>query len=75
VVHFDLKCDNVLLEPLAGVADDDFWAPRSEAPPFRAVIADFGESRRYSSASAAFTVRALSNLRRPLVLMVECFED
>lgn len=25
VVHFDLKCDNVLLEPLEGVSEDAFW--------------------------------------------------
>ena len=25
VVHFDLKCDNVLLEPLDGVSEDAFW--------------------------------------------------
>ena len=56
VVHYDLKCDNVLLEPLPG-RQTDFWAPAVAEPPFRIVLADFGESRMYSSAQAALTVR------------------
>ncbi|GFR48222.1 hypothetical protein Agub_g10082 [Astrephomene gubernaculifera] len=27
VVHFDLKCSNVLIEPLSGVRDGELWAP------------------------------------------------
>jgi serine/threonine protein kinase len=27
IIHFDLKCDNVLLEPLPGVSEERFWAP------------------------------------------------
>ncbi|GIL55554.1 hypothetical protein Vafri_11104 [Volvox africanus] len=27
VVHFDLKCSNVLIEPLPGVRDGELWAP------------------------------------------------
>ena len=50
VVHFDLKCDNILLEP--------HETPRDPAAlPFRVVLSDFGESRIYSSASSALTVR------------------
>jgi len=50
VVHFDLKCDNILLEPLGN--------PRDPATlPFRVVLSDFGESRMYQSASSALTVR------------------
>jgi hypothetical protein len=48
VLHFDLKCDNVLLELLPGVADADFWAPSNAAPPFRVVLADFGESKLFT---------------------------
>ena len=57
VVHFDLKCDNVLLEAAAGASEAEFWRPASARPPFRVVLADFGESRMYSSAQAAVTVR------------------
>ncbi len=50
MVHFDLKCDNILLEPLE--------TPRDPAVlPFRIVLSDFGESRMYQSASSALTVR------------------
>jgi serine/threonine protein kinase len=56
-VHFDLKCDNILLEPEEGTTEGDFWAPPSEKPHFRVVLGDFGESRMYSSADGAVTVR------------------
>lgn len=52
VVHFDLKCDNVLLEPLPSAPVAAFWAPPSEAPTFRFVLADFGESKLWRSAGA-----------------------
>jgi serine/threonine protein kinase len=47
VVHFDLKCDNVLLEPLPGRSSLEFWTPTSATPPFRVVLADFGESKLF----------------------------
>ena len=51
------KCDNILLEALPGVSESDFWAPPSDCPPFRVVLADFGESRRFGSKNAAATIR------------------
>lgn len=48
ILHFDLKCDNVLLEPLPGVAEAEFWAPQEAEPPFRVVLADFGESKLFT---------------------------
>ncbi len=48
VLHFDLKCDNVLLEALPGVQEADFWAPSDAVPPFRVVLADFGESKLFT---------------------------
>ncbi len=57
VVHFDLKCDNVLLEPAEGTPQGEFWRPLSEAPPFRVVLGDFGESCMYGCADDAVTVR------------------
>jgi hypothetical protein len=55
VVHFDLKCDNVLLAPAEGGGGGDgaFWAPRSPRPPFRVVLADFGESKLFVPAAGA----------------------
>lgn len=57
VVHFDLKCSNVLLDPLPGVAEAHIWSPPTEEPPFRIVVADFGEARSYSNSWEARTVR------------------
>ncbi|PNH04663.1 putative serine/threonine-protein kinase [Tetrabaena socialis] len=68
VVHFDLKCANVLIEPLPGVRDGQLWAPAvadggasrgggGGGVPFRCVLADFGEARAYRSAAEAFTAR------------------
>ena len=31
VVHFDLKCANVLVDPLPGVTDTQLWAPLQHA--------------------------------------------
>lgn len=31
VVHFDLKCANVLLEPVPGVSDTQLWCPLGNA--------------------------------------------
>jgi serine/threonine protein kinase len=45
VIHFDLKCDNILLEPLPGRSEAEFWSPSSATPPFKVVLADFGESK------------------------------
>lgn len=50
VVHFDLKCDNILLE----LPEEPQGAG---ALPFRVVLSDFGESRMYSGSDSALTVR------------------
>eukprot|EP00803_Ostreobium_quekettii_P011561 evm.model.scf_130EXC.3 EVM.evm.TU.scf_130EXC.3 scf_130EXC:70133-76671(-) len=56
VVHFDLKCSNVLLDPLPGI-ESHFWSPPTEELPFRVVLADFGEARSYANNWEARTVR------------------
>ena len=67
VIHFDLKCDNILLEPLPGHSEAEFWAPSSAKPPFKVVLADFGESKLAdgnaglgTDASATATAAALA---------------
>ncbi|BDA44756.1 probable serine/threonine-protein kinase par-1 at C-terminar half [Coccomyxa sp. Obi] len=72
VVHFDLKCDNVLLEAASGASEAEFWRPASARPPFRVVLADFGESRMYSSAQGAVTVRnrGTEYVKSPEMLLV-----
>jgi serine/threonine protein kinase len=62
VVHFDLKGDNILLEPLPGCSEDDFWAPTSSRLPFNVVLADFGESKIFSALDADITVRCSPHL-------------
>ena len=57
MVHFDIKGDNILLEPLPGCSERDFWSPPTEAPPFKVLLADFGESRIFSALDADTTVR------------------
>lgn len=59
VVHFDIKSDNILLNPMDGVSDDAFWRGTTSGGrlrsllkksgsqsqlAFRVVLADFGES-------------------------------
>lgn len=57
MVHYDLKCDNVLLEPLMStLSDEEFWHPHwppldvTSAIPFRVSITDFGQSKVSPSA-------------------------
>lgn len=59
VVHFDLKPQNIYLEPLPGTSDADFWAPPTETPTFRIVIGDFGESKMFPPDSSSYTLRPL----------------
>lgn len=65
VVHFDLKGDNILLEPEAGCSVADFWAPPDGQPRFRVVLADFGESKSFASLDGDTTVRYSSIVTQP----------
>lgn len=49
VVHFDIKCDNIQLQPVPGAEPADVAAPPTEQPPFRVVLIDFGESRDFGA--------------------------
>ncbi|CAG9464973.1 unnamed protein product [Pedinophyceae sp. YPF-701] len=72
VVHFDLKCDNVLLEPLPGVSEEEFWCPTTAEPPFRVALTDFGESRMYMETQQPRTRRNRGTecIKSPEMLMV-----
>lgn len=50
IVHFDLKCDNIFVQPLPGMSEQDFWSPVDEQPPFEVVLGDFGDSHDFSQA-------------------------
>lgn len=58
IAHFDIKCDNILVEPLhrEGYEVDPFEL-QSEVPPFKVVVADFGEARMFDSSEQAMTLR------------------
>ncbi|EFJ21503.1 hypothetical protein SELMODRAFT_417290 [Selaginella moellendorffii] len=65
VVHYDLKCDNVLLEPVDSViSEEEFWDPtwppseeNSHPLPFRVCLADFGQSKASVFQGGECTVR------------------
>lgn len=60
IVHHDLKCDNVFVEPRLGPGgapppDAELYAPSPPGgePPFDVAVGDFGEAMAYESAAAA----------------------
>jgi len=76
VVHFDLKCDNVLLAPLPGRKATDMWHtdPAAIDPAFRVVLADFGEGRAFGQLSPGSAVttrnRGTECVKSPEMLLV-----
>lgn len=59
VVHFDLKPQNIYLEPVPGTTDADFWMPPTEQPTFSVIIGDFGESKMFPPECSSYTLRPL----------------
>ena len=63
VNHFDVKCDNFLLQPLnenKNWNEDDennFWYPSSDIPNFYICLADFGEAKVYDKEIDGYTTR------------------
>jgi hypothetical protein len=57
VVHFDLKLQNIFLEPLSDVREDHFWNPPTDRPPFRVILGDFGESKMWPGDNLMHTTR------------------
>jgi hypothetical protein len=74
VVHYDVKADNFLLEPLPGCSADEFWNPRGDThnPPFHVVVTDFGESRMFVAGDTAGTVhnRGTEYIKSPEMLTI-----
>lgn len=57
--HFDLKCDNVLIDPIdPNIEEEELLNPRSDKPPFNVCLADFGESTVYQSEDDGYTTRS-----------------
>lgn len=51
IVHFDIKADNILLDPVDdSVSDSEFYnPPAADTLPFGISLADFGESEIFAS--------------------------
>lgn len=48
VNHFDIKCDNIFIDPYDGITEDEFYNHTTDNPCFEMTIGDFGESYVYS---------------------------
>ncbi|KAL7716419.1 Protein kinase domain-containing protein [Entamoeba marina] len=57
IIHFDIKCENFLIEPLPGVSIETVNNPPTEMPPFTLCLADFGEACLYRNEREATTTR------------------
>ena len=55
-VHYDIKGDNILVDPHKGALEDDM-SPQTEQPPFSVVLADFGESKTFPDGVKHYSVR------------------
>jgi protein-tyrosine phosphatase len=77
VNHFDLKCDNVFLEPYDGVSDKDFWKNTSEDPNFKLVLGDFGTAHLFATETDAYTTRNRGTdcIKSPEMLKIELLKS
>eukprot|EP00727_Mastigamoeba_balamuthi_P012987 m51a1_g8310 putative protein kinase (2055) ;mRNA; f:75379-83383 len=58
VNHYDLKMDNVLVHPIdEGTPEEEFWNQPTSSPNFYVCLADFGESKAYSTEEEGYTMR------------------
>ena len=62
VVHFDLKCDNILLDTKPDITDQEFYQPTTSRLPCTVVLADIGESCDFKLSDCKFSTRC-----RPVV--------
>lgn len=58
IMHFDIKCDNFLLDPIdRNCSEADFINQKSEIPNFEVHVADFGEAKIWHTDEEAYTFR------------------
>ena len=73
VNHYDIKCDNFLLEPLyPGISEEDFWdVTSSDIPNFSVCLADFGEAKIWTNEEDSFTThnRGTEFMKSPEMLI------
>lgn len=73
IVHFDLKCDNILVEPIcAGEHELDPLELPSERPPFNVILADFGEARMFDASELAATSRCAGLAAFVISFFISC---
>ena len=62
IIHYDIKCDNVLMSPIDNVELTDFWAPTTTATSnpslkYEVVLADFGVGKIVDDNEGMHTIR------------------
>ena len=56
-VHYDIKGDNILVDPHKGTGLEEIMSPQTDQPPFSVVLADFGESKIFPDGVKPYSVR------------------
>jgi serine/threonine protein kinase len=56
--HFDIKCDNFLLQPLSPyLTPSEIFSQKSNIPNFTVILADFGEAKKFTDDDDELTQR------------------
>lgn len=77
VNHFDIKCDNIFIEPFDDVSEREFWHHKTEVPKFEVVVGDFGESYLYANEKDAYSTqhRGTDCIKSPEMLKIEAMNN
>lgn len=73
VNHYDIKCDNFLINPYdPNMSDKDLYSLKSDIPPFSVCLADFGESIVYTNERESYTIdnRGTEFIKSPEMLTI-----
>ena len=57
IIHFDIKCDNVLMSPGPGTTETVFWDPTERGVRYEVVLADFGVGKIVKDGEGMHTIR------------------
>jgi hypothetical protein len=71
--HYDIKCDNFLINPIdPNMTDEDLYNPSGDTPPFTVCLADFGESIVYTTEEESYTTdnRGTEFIKSPEMLTI-----
>eukprot|EP00792_Barthelona_sp_PAP020_P004693 TRINITY_DN2288_c0_g1_i1.p1 TRINITY_DN2288_c0_g1~~TRINITY_DN2288_c0_g1_i1.p1 ORF type:complete len:1279 (-),score=289.18 TRINITY_DN2288_c0_g1_i1:51-3611(-) len=74
VVHYDLKCDNILLNVSTPIPSKNFYQPADNIPKFNVRIGDFGEALPINASPTIYSrVRGTECIRPPEILNADNF--